>query len=101
MSEKTPELRAVAVQQWFDTHKPSDFDNPAQAAVDRVAEEIRAAVRAETARCIKAMCPRCCRDEPVRFWQGAGGFWAHHDSNGVNLGSCEATRIREMLRVSR
>ena len=56
--------------------------------------DIEAHVYAETQRCIKLICPRCERGEPVRWWPGAGGFWAHHDDHGYNHGNCLAGAIR-------
>ncbi len=59
--------------------------------------DLQAAVAAERERCKRAICEHCANDIPVRWWQGAGGFWAHHDSVGTNIGSCAAAAIRRLI----
>ena len=61
----------------------------------KLVEQIQAAVVAERERCKRAICEHCAKDIPVRWWKGAGGFWAHHDSVGTNIGSCAAAALRK------
>ena len=59
-----------------------------------VVAHIRAAEEKEKERCMKLICQHCRNGVPVHWWPGAGGFWAHHDRCGVNIGSCHAGPIR-------